>query len=63
MKSFVSLLHQLTPRHGIQYVYRDGSGNWRVVPDESLQEFFQLMGVSIHIPQQVQESALETKAS
>jgi len=62
-KSSVSLLHQLARRHGIQPVFRDESGNLRVVPDESLRDLLQLMGVPAQTPLQVRESALGSKAN
>lgn len=63
MKSSVSLLHQLARRHGIQPVYRDESGNRRVVPDESLRDLLGLMGIPAHTPQQVRESVGWSKAN
>ena len=63
MKSSVSLLHQLARRHGIQPVFRDESGNRRVVSDESLRGLLRLMGVSAHTPQHVREVVLASKAS
>ncbi|MEO8327327.1 MAG: 4-alpha-glucanotransferase, partial [Nitrospirota bacterium] len=50
-------------RHGIQPVYRDESGNRRVVPDTSLQGLLLLMGVSARTPQQVRESVAASKAN
>lgn len=60
-KFSVSLLHQLARRHGIQPVYRDESGNQRVVPDQSLQGLLRLMGVAARTPQHVRESVLASK--
>ncbi|MDH5699231.1 MAG: 4-alpha-glucanotransferase [Nitrospirota bacterium] len=60
-KSSVSLLHQLARRHGIQPVYRDESGNRRVVPDESLRNLLRLTGVPAQTPLQVQESFTRSK--
>nr|MBA3613035.1 4-alpha-glucanotransferase [Nitrospirales bacterium] len=62
-KSSVSLLHQLARRHGIQPVYRDESGNGRVVPDESLRDLLRLMDVPGQTSQQVQESLTKSKES
>jgi 4-alpha-glucanotransferase len=62
-KKSVSLLHQLARRHGIQPVFRDESGNQRVVPDESLRGLLRLMGVSAQTPQQVRESVLASKTN
>ncbi|HBP86511.1 MAG TPA: 4-alpha-glucanotransferase, partial [Nitrospiraceae bacterium] len=63
LKKFVSLLHQLARRHGIQPVYRDESGNRRVVPDTSLQGILRLMGVSAQTPQQVRNSVAASKVN
>ncbi|MDH4194417.1 MAG: 4-alpha-glucanotransferase [Nitrospirota bacterium] len=62
-KSSVSLLHQLARRHGIQPVFRDESGNRRVVPDESLRELLRLMGVRAQTSEQVMESFTASKES
>lgn len=61
MNLSVSLLHQLARRHGIQPVYRDESGNRRVVPDESLRDLLRLMNVPAQTSEQVRESVLASK--
>lgn len=58
-----SLLHQLARRHGIQPVYRDESGNRRIVPDASLQDLLEIMEVPARTPQQIRESWKASKDS